>query len=46
MIKIGILWKRLIKDSPIGKPVWYFLYPESTGNRIRQVYIIKKIFRS
>ena len=36
------LWKRLIKDSPIGKPVWYFLYPESTGNRIRQVYIIKK----
>ena len=24
------LWKRLIKDSPIGKPVWYFLYPEST----------------
>lgn len=36
------LWKRLIKDNPIGKPVWYFLYPESTGNRIRQVYIIKK----
>ena len=36
------VWKRLIKDSPIGHPVWYFLYPKSTGNRIRQVYIIKK----
>ena len=22
--------------------MWYFLYPKSTGNRIRQVYIIKK----
>ena len=40
------IWKKLIKDNPIGKPVWYFLYPKSTGNRIRQVYIIKKIFRS
>ena len=36
------LWKKLIKDNSIGKPIWYFLYPESTGNRIRQVYIIKK----
>ena len=36
------IWKKLLKDSPIGKPVWYFLYPKSTGNRIRQVYIIKK----
>ena len=36
------IWKKLFKDSPIGKPVWYFLYPKSTGNRIRQVYIIKK----
>ena len=36
------IWKKLIKDNPIGRPVWYFLYPKSTGNRIRQVYIIKK----
>jgi len=36
------LWKKLIKDNPIGKPIWYFLYHKSTGNRIRQVYIIKK----
>ncbi len=36
------IWKKLIRDNPIGNPVWYFLYPESTGNRIRQVYIIKK----
>ncbi len=35
-------WKKLIKDNPIGDPVWYFLYPKSTGNRIRQVFIIKK----
>ncbi len=36
------VWKKLIKDNPIGKPIWYFLYPKSTGNRIRQVYIVKK----
>ena len=36
------VWEKLIKDSSIGYPVWYFLYPKSTGNRIRQVYIIKK----
>lgn len=36
------LWKKLIKDNSVGKPIWYFLYHESTGNRIRQVYIIKK----
>ena len=36
------LWKKLIKDNSIGKPIWYFLYHESTGNRIRQVYILKK----
>ncbi len=36
------LWKKLIKDNHVGKPIWYFLYTESTGNRIRQVYILKK----
>ncbi len=36
------LWKKLIKDNSVGKPIWYFLYHQSTGNRIRQVYIIKK----
>ena len=36
------LWKKLIKDNSVGNPIWYFLYHESTGNRIRQVYIIKK----
>ncbi len=36
------LWKRLIKDNNVGNPVWYFLYADSTGNRIRQVYILKK----
>ncbi len=40
--KMWKLWKKLIRDNNVGNPVWYFLYPESTGNRIRQVYILKK----
>ena len=40
------IWKKLIKENDIGKPVRYFLYSESSGNRIRQVYIIKKFLNS
>ncbi len=36
------LWKSLINENDVGKPIRYFLYQESSGNRIRQVYIIKK----
>ena len=36
------IWKKLIKENDIGKPVRFFLYSKSSGNRIRQVYIIKK----
>lgn len=36
------IWKKLIRENDIGNPVRYFLYPQSSGNRIRQVFIIKK----
>ena len=35
-------WKNLILENDIGKPIRFFLYSNSSGNRIRQVYIIKK----
>ena len=40
------LWKNLLIENDIGEPIRYFLYQESSGNRIRQVYIIKKFFDS
>ena len=36
------LWKKLLKEDEVGDPIRYFLYPESSGNRIRQVYHLKK----
>ena len=40
--KKWIYWKRLIKENQIGNPVKYFLYPKSSGNKIHQVYHLKK----
>ena len=40
------LWEKLLIENDVGKPIRYFLYQNSTGNRIRQVYIIKKFFDS
>jgi hypothetical protein len=37
-----IQWKYLLKEDEVGDPIRYFLYPESSGNRIRQVYHLKK----
>ena len=37
-----IKWKNLLKEDEVGDPIRYFLYPESSGNRIRQVYHLKK----
>lgn len=31
-------YKKLIKEEPIGNPVRYFLYQDSSGNRINHVY--------
>ena len=38
------LWKTLLTENSVGDPVRYFLYPKSSGNRIRQVYHLKKYF--
>jgi hypothetical protein len=40
--KFFFLWKNLIKEDEVGDPIRYFLYPRSSGNRIRQVYHLKK----
>lgn len=40
------LWKKLILDNSVGDPIRYFLYSDSTGNRIRQVYILKKFLEN
>ena len=40
------IWKKLIQENDIGNPVRFFLYSNSSGNRIRQVYIIKKFLNS
>ena len=40
--KFFIQWKYLLKEDEVGNPIRYFLYPESSGNRIRQVYHLKK----
>ena len=36
--KNWILYKKLIKEDNVGDPVRYFLYPESSGNKINHVY--------
>ena len=36
------LWNKLLVENDVGNPVRYFLYPKSSGNRIRQVYHLKK----
>lgn len=38
------LWKKLLVENGVGNPIRYFLYPESSGNRIRQVYHLKKYY--
>ena len=39
-------WKKLILENDVGNPVRFFLYSNSSGNRIRQVYILKKFLNS
>jgi hypothetical protein len=40
--KNWFFWKKLIIEEKIGNPVRYFLYPKSSGNKIFQIYHIKK----
>ena len=35
-------WKKLIKENTVGGPIPFFCYKQSSGNRIRQVYHLKK----
>jgi hypothetical protein len=42
--KKWLLWKRLLVENGVGNPIRYFLYPQSSGNRIRQVYHLKKYY--
>jgi len=35
-------WKNLLDEDSVGDPIRYFLYLKSSGNRIRQVYHLKK----
>jgi len=42
--KKWLLWKRLLVENGVGNPIRYFLYPKSSGNRIRQVYHLKKYY--
>ena len=35
-------WKKLLEEDQIGNPIRYFLYPQSSGNRIRQTFHLKK----
>ena len=37
-------WIKLLKEDNIGNPIPYFLYKSSSGNRIRQVYLLKQGF--
>ncbi len=37
-------WIKLLKEENIGNPIPYFLYKSSSGNRIRQVYLLKQGF--
>jgi len=36
------LWKKILKESPVGNPVRYIFYPTSSGNKIFQTYHLKK----
>ena len=40
------LWKKLLKENNIGYPVPFFLYPKSSGNRIRQIFILKQFYET
>lgn len=37
-------WIKLLNENPVGNPVPFFLYKKSSGNRIRHIYLFKKIY--
>ena len=38
------LFIKLLEENTVGNPVPFFLYKKSSGNRIRHIYLLKKIF--
>ena len=36
-------WNKIIKEQKIGNPVPFFLYPDSSGNRIHDTYNLMKL---
>ena len=44
--KSWVLWKKLLKESNIGGSIRFFCYRNSSGNKIRQVYHLKKLSES
>lgn len=38
-------WKEAIKESPVGNPIPYFAYPESSGNLIHHAYHLAQLMR-
>ncbi len=44
LVKNSEFWIKLLKEENVGNPVPYFLHKETSGNRIRQVYLLKEIF--
>ncbi len=38
------LFIKLLEENSIGNPVPFFLYKKSSGNRIRHLFLLKKIF--
>jgi putative sugar O-methyltransferase len=40
----NLIWKKNINENYIGNPIPYFLYPESSGNRIHDLFHLKYIF--
>ena len=41
LLKKSDYWIKLLKENNIGNPLPFFLYNSSSGNRIRQVYLLQ-----
>ena len=38
-------WKKIIKEDYVGNPIPYFIYPNSSGNRIHETFNIMKLIQ-
>ena len=44
LLKKSSFWNKLLQEETIGNPVPFFLYKSSSGNRIRQVYLLHLVY--